>query len=51
MGHDDLVSARRTRSPGCHSPSLASPEEEGAYAKVVVASSKVGFVELHVFII
>ncbi|WZZ45155.1 hypothetical protein YC2023_041414 [Brassica napus] len=51
VGQDDLVLARRTRSLGCHSPCLASPEEEGAYAKVVVASSKVGFVELHVFII
>ena len=48
-GQDDLVSiARRTRPAGCRSLSLASPEEEGAYAKVVVASSKVGFVELYV---
>ena len=52
MGQDDLVSiARRTRSAGCRSPSLASPEEEGAYANVVVASSKVGFVGLHVFLL
>ncbi|KAF3534352.1 hypothetical protein DY000_02039888 [Brassica cretica] len=42
MGQDDLVSlARRTRSVGCRPPSLASLDEEGAYAKVVVASSKV----------
>ncbi|KAG2247247.1 hypothetical protein Bca52824_086875 [Brassica carinata] len=45
VGQDDLVSlARRTRFVGCRPPSLASPEEEGSYAKVVVASSKVGFV-------
>ncbi|KAF3534673.1 hypothetical protein DY000_02041256 [Brassica cretica] len=44
MGQDDLVSlARRTRFVGCRPPSLGSPEEEGAYAKIVVASSKGDF--------
>ena len=52
MGQDNLVSlARCTRFVGCRPPSLASPEEEGAYAKVVVASSKVGFVGLYVFLL
>ena len=52
MGQGDLISlARRTRSMECHPPSLASVDEEGAYAKVVVASSKVGFVELYVFLL
>ncbi|KAF2593760.1 hypothetical protein F2Q70_00043503 [Brassica cretica] len=42
VGQDDLVLiARRTRSAGCRSPSLASPAEQEAYAKLVVASSKV----------
>ncbi|WZZ45206.1 hypothetical protein YC2023_041465 [Brassica napus] len=41
---DDLVSlARRTRSTDCRPPSLISLGEEEAYAKVVVASSKVCF--------
>ncbi|XP_013617560.1 PREDICTED: uncharacterized protein LOC106324085 [Brassica oleracea var. oleracea] len=41
MGQGDLISlARRTRSMECHPLSLASVDEEGAYAKVVVASSK-----------
>ena len=52
MGQDDLVSfARRTRSVDCRPPSLASLDEEGAYAKVVVTSSKVGFVELYLFLL
>ncbi|XP_013608163.1 PREDICTED: uncharacterized protein LOC106314908 [Brassica oleracea var. oleracea] len=38
----DLISlAGRTRSAGCRLPSLASSAEKEAYAKVVVASSKV----------
>ena len=50
MGRGDLVSlACRTRSMDCHLPSLASLGEEGAYAKVVVASSKFRFVDLYVF--
>ena len=52
VGQDDLVLlARRTRFTGCRPPSLDSPEEEGAYAKVVVASSKVSFVGLYVFLL
>ena len=52
VGQDGLVSlARRTRFVGCRSPSLASPEEEGSYTKVVIASSKVGFVGLYVFLL
>ncbi|KAF2566278.1 hypothetical protein F2Q70_00026428 [Brassica cretica] len=39
---DDLISlAGRMRSAGCRLPSLASPTEKEAYAKVAVASSKV----------
>ncbi|KAF2591918.1 hypothetical protein F2Q70_00038502 [Brassica cretica] len=42
MDQGDLVSlARCTRSMDCRHPSLASLDEEGACAKVVVASSKV----------
>ena len=38
----ELISlAGRTRSAGCRLPSLASSVERDAYAKVVVASSKV----------
>ena len=52
MGQGDLVSlACRTRSMDCRPPSLASLDEKGAYAKVVVASSKVVFVELYVFLL
>ena len=52
MGQGDLVSlARRTRSVDCCPSSLASPDEEGDYAKVVVAGSKVCFIEIYVFLL
>lgn len=52
MNQGDLVSlARRTRSMDCRHPSLASLDEEGACAKVVVASSKVDFVKLCIFLL
>ncbi|KAF2598043.1 hypothetical protein F2Q68_00010090 [Brassica cretica] len=42
MDRGDLISlAQRTRSADCRPPSLVSPGEEEAYAKVVSASSKV----------
>ncbi|KAF3543058.1 hypothetical protein DY000_02008075 [Brassica cretica] len=41
MGRDIHISlAQRTRSADCRPPSLVSPGEEEAYAKVVTASSK-----------
>ena len=40
------------RGPWIVAPlSLASIDEEGAYTKIVVASSKVDFVELYVFLL
>lgn len=51
MGRGDLISlAQRTRSAECRLPSLVSPSEDEAYAKVVTASSKVRFADLCIHI-
>ena len=51
MGRDIHISlAQHTRSADCRPPSLVSPGEEEAYAKVVTASSKVRFADLCIHI-